>query len=153
MKFKWLSGDFVAGYNAALSKLKISQKELDKKHDIIIGEIVKRETKRLEKTILVEFEVGSQVVNSHGNVGTIVGTHIELSVETHGLSDMGQLAAGPNRYWNIENSDDEAAVTCDGNMLRLYSVKFNANPISKDYGIDDDIQTMFADEFEAVKEE
>lgn len=152
MNFKWLSGDFVAEYNNSLKDLNDAQEELDKKYDIVIGEIVKRESARLEKVIPAKHEIGTKVVNSHGNTGIIIGSHIELVVKTHAKSDVDQDVVGPNKYWNLASVDDELVITCEG-MLRLYDVEFPSDPLSKDWGVDSKAFSMYADEFEVLKEQ
>jgi len=150
-KFKWISGDFVAEYNMHLDKLHEKQAQLDEEFKNSIGSAVEREISRLENTIPVDFSVGSRVVNSHGNEGIIISTHVELVVETHAETDSGQPAAGPNRYWPIRSANDEDVVTCEG-MLRLYVVEFDSHDLEKDWGVEKKAFSMYSDEFELVEE-
>ena len=152
MKFKWLSGDFVSDYNRHIDELRAQQAELDEKYEKIMSEVVEREAERLAKTVPVEYEAGTRVVNSYGNVGIIQGSHIELNVKTYAKSDIDQEVVGPNKYWNIRNSEEENVVTCEG-MLRRYDVKFDAHDLAKDWGVDQEVFTMYPDEFEIAKEE
>ena len=151
MKFKWLSGDFVADYNNALNDFRKEQVALDEKHEAGMSEIVKREISRLEKVIPPEYDVGTKVVNSHGNTGVIIGSHIELSVKTYAKTDIDQDVVGPNKYWNLSTPDDEVVVTCEG-MLRLYDVEFPSDQLSMDWGVDTKACSMYPDEFEVYKE-
>ena len=152
MKFKWLSGDFLSEYNKALSDLRVHQAELDEKYEVVIGELVKRETSRLEKAIPIEHPIGTKVINSHGNTGVIIGSHIDLVVKTHAKSDIDQEVVGPNKYWSVTTPDEENIMTCEG-MLRLYDVQFDSHELEKDWGVDYKVLTMYSDEFELAEEE
>ena len=151
MKFKWLSGDFLSEYNKSLSDLRSHQEELDKKYEVVIGEIVERETARLEKSIPIEYPIGTKVVNSHGNAGIIIGSHIELVVKTHAKSEIDQEVVGPNKYWSVTTADEENIMTCEG-MLRLYDVQFDSHEMEKDWGVETKAITMYSDEFELAEE-
>lgn len=149
--FKWISGDFVAEYNMQLDKLREKQAQLDEEFKNAIGSVVQREISRLESTIPVDYPVGTKVVNSHGNEGIIIGTHVELVVETHAETDTDQGAVGPNKYWQIRSATDEDVVTCEG-MLRLYDVEFDSHDLEKDWGVEKKACTMYSDEFELVED-
>lgn len=150
-KFKWLSGDFVAEYNKHLVSLREKQAQLDEEFKEAIGNVVQREVTRLENTIPVEYPIGTKVVNSHGNEGIVIGTRIELCVETHAETDTDLTAVGPNKYWSIRSSNDEDVVTCEG-MLRLYDVEFDSHDLEKDWGVEKKAYTMYPDEFEIIEE-
>lgn len=149
MNLKWLSGDFVAEYARTMKEYRRSQNNIDESFDRHLGALVERETIRLEATIPIEFENGTKVKTYDNKIGEIVGTKIELFMKRGGRDEWQSLVKGPNRYWNLEDPQDESIVTCEG-MLRLYNVKFDSHDIEKDWGIEDNTLLMYPDEFEPV---
>tara|TARA_B100000900_G_C20303330_1_gene603107 strand:+ start:234 stop:680 length:447 start_codon:yes stop_codon:yes gene_type:complete len=142
---KWLSGDFVSQYNKLMTQLKEEQTALDDKFTNDFNNLVELETSRLEQTVPYEFEIGQKVVNSFGQVGKVVSSHIDLHINTDQLTDLDQPVVGPNRYHQLENGADEDVITCEG-MLRLYMVEFPSTQLEMDWGKNENIVEMYPDE-------
>ena len=148
---KYLSGDFVALYNSALSQYREEQKVIDEKFDSIIGELVKRERERLEKTTSMPFSSGDTVETPDGRVGKVVECPVEFDVINHDWHYFEPSeSVGLNRYFPLANELDETVVTCEG-MIRKVKVEFEASEIEKDWGKDRIFHTIYPDELSLVK--
>ena len=79
---KWLSGDFVSQYNKLMTQLKEEQTNLDDKFANDFNNLVELEKTRLEQTVPYEFEIGQKIVNSFGQIGTVVSSHVDLHIST-----------------------------------------------------------------------
>ena len=51
---------------------------------------------------------------------------------------------GPNKFFSINNSSDEEAVTCEG-MLRMVEVELETSEIEKDWGCDTKFARYYPD--------
>ena len=142
---KWLSGDFVSQYNKLMTQLKEEQTNLDDKFANDFNNLVELEKTRLEQTVPYEFEIGQKIVNSFGQIGTVVSSHVDLHISTDQLTDLDQPVVGPNRYHQLENEGDEDVITCEG-MLRLYMVEFPSTQLEMDWGKNENIVEMYPDE-------
>ena len=142
---KWLSGDFVSQYNRLMSRLKEEQTSLDDKFTNDFNNLVELEKSRLEQTVPHEFKIGQKVVNTFGQVGTVVSSHIDLHINTDQLTEYDQPVVGPNRYHQLETAADEDVITCEG-MLRLYMVEFPSTQLEIDWGKHENIVEMYPDE-------
>tara|TARA_B100000282_G_C31627185_1_gene442145 strand:+ start:279 stop:722 length:444 start_codon:yes stop_codon:yes gene_type:complete len=140
---KYLSGDFLAEYSRALKEYKKEQDALDSKWVKIIDEIVEEEVERLDDVLPINFKEGSKVIDTNGNVGTVVNSPVVLNVyedeEYYGKK------YGPNKFFAVKNDSDEEAVTCEG-MLRMISVEVEASDIEKDWGCDTEFASYYEDE-------
>ncbi|MBM38434.1 MAG: hypothetical protein CMO97_05115 [Woeseia sp.] len=144
---KYLSGDFLSEYNRALKELQKEQKVVDDKWAKIISDLVEEEVERLEDTVPVTFEIGQKVLDSNGNIGTVESTQVVLNV--HEDEDYHGKKHGPNKFFAIENEQDEEAVTCEG-MLRMINVEFETSVIEKDWGYDTKTVSCYEDELEKL---
>lgn len=151
MKLKTISGDFAAAYCAILKEYKEKQDQLDEEYGRKIQKFANMETNRLQENIPVEFEPGTKVFAYPDKVGTVVGSQIEFVVNRGGKDEWGQDVQGPNAYWPLESELDEDIITCEG-YVRTYLVKFDAHEIEKDWGLNNKVLVMYADEFELHKE-
>ena len=142
---KRLSGDFVSQYNKLMTQLKEEQTNLDDKFANDFNNLVELEKTRLEQTVPYEFEIGQKIVNSFGQIGTVVSSHVDLHISTDQLTDLDQPVVGPNRYHRLENEGDEDVITCEG-MLRLYMVEFPSTQLEMDWGKNENIVEMYPDE-------
>tara|TARA_Y100001973_G_C5078830_1_gene271429 strand:+ start:92 stop:541 length:450 start_codon:yes stop_codon:yes gene_type:complete len=148
---KWLSGDFVAEYNEVTDALKKEQYELDEKYSAKINRLIERETKRLDEVVPRDYVEGDQVINSFGITGTVVGSHIELSVRTSCLTENDNPVVGSNIYHALKNQSDEDIITLEG-MLRLYTVRFPTTEFEKDWGQEFKTFIMYPDEITPLNE-
>lgn len=148
---KWLSGDFVAEYNEVTGALKKEQLELDEKYSAKINRLIERETKRLDEVVPREYAEGDKVINSFGITGTVVGSHIELSVRTNCLTENDNPVVGSNIYHILKDQGDEDIITLEG-MLRLYTVIFPTSDFEKDWGQETKTFVMYADEITPLNE-
>ena len=128
-----------------MSELKEEQANLDEKFANDFNNLVQLEKKRLELTVPHDFQIGQKVVNTFGQVGTVVSSHIDLHINSDQLTEFDQPVVGPNRYHILEGDKDEDIVTCEG-MLRMYMVEFPATELEKDWGRDNNIVEMYSDE-------
>ncbi len=142
---KWLSGDFVSQYNRLMSQLKEEQTILDNKFTNDFNNLVELEKSRLEQTVPREFKIGQKVVNTFGQVGTVVGSHVDLHISSDQMTDLDQPVVGPNRYYPLKDGSDEDIITCEG-MLRLYTVEFPATQLEMDWGKNENHHVMYPDE-------
>ena len=140
---KYLSGDFLAEYSRALSEYKKEQDVIDNKWSKIIEDLVEEEVSYLDTTIPYLFEVGSKVRDTNGNVGIVKSCPIVLNV--HEDEDYYGKKYGPNKFFSINNSSDEEAVTCEG-MLRMVEVELETSEIEKDWGCDTKFARYYPDE-------
>lgn len=150
MKFKIISGDFAAEYTRTLNEYKEKQDALDQEYNRRIQKFVNMETNRLEQLVPVDFEEGIKVKAYPNRIGTVMGSKVEFIVKRGGRDEWGQTVQGPNMYWPLDDENDEAIITCEG-FMRLYYVKFESNEIAKDWGLNEEIFQMYADEIELVE--
>jgi|SaaInlV_150m_DNA_6_1039752.scaffolds.fasta_scaffold42311_3 hypothetical protein len=149
MKFKIISGDFASEYSNALREYKEKQLALDEEYGKKIQVFINRETNRLEEIVPVEFKTGTRVRAYPNRIGTVIGSKIDFNVKRDGIDDLGKNLSGPNMYWPLEDELDEEIITCEG-FIRAYSVSFESSELSKDWGINEDIVSVYADEIEVV---
>lgn len=142
MKFKNISGDFVAEYNRTMEQYKSEQADLDKKYDSKINELLLREKSRLRESFPDPFEIGSLVKDEKGNIGKVLKCPVDIEVCFYDEYD-----CSPKRYLPLKGSDCEDIVTCEGNVKRVV-VEFNSSEIEKDWGHDTRIRELWADEVE-----
>lgn len=148
---KYLSGDFIALYNSAMSQYREEQQAIDEKFDSIIGELVKRERERLEKVAALPFSSGDKVETPDGRIGTVVKCPVDLDVMNYDWRYFEPVeSVGLNRYFQLKNEADENVVTCEG-MIRKVEVEFEASEIEKDWGKDRVVHTVYPDELSLVK--
>jgi len=143
---KYLSGDFLAEYSRALDEYKKEQEALDKKWCSVINELVEEESERLEDTIPSNFKEGQRVIDTNGNLGTVVANPVVLNVYED-ESYYGKKF-GPNKFFSIKNAADEEAVTCEG-MLRMVDVNLETTEIEKDWGQDFRFARYYEDELKS----
>ena len=140
---KYLSGDFLAEYNRALSEFQKEQNKLDEKWSKVINDLVEEEISHLEESIPKNFKVGQKVRDTNGNVGVVKACPVVLNVfedeDYHGKK------YGPNKFFAIRNQLDEEAVTCEG-MLRMVDVSLKPNILEEDWGVDEKVARYYEDE-------
>jgi len=150
MKLKLISGDFASEYTRTLNEYKEKQSALDEEYSRKIQKFVNMEVNRLKEIVPVEFEEGAKVKAYPNKIGTVMGSKIEFGVQRNGINEWDQDVTGPNRYWPLEDELDEHIITCEG-FLRTYFVRFDSSELAKDWGINEDVLSMYADEIEAVE--
>lgn len=143
---KYLSGDFLAEYNRVLGEYRKEQNALDRKWCSIVNDLVEKESERLEDSFPSNFKEGEKVVDTNGNLGTVVANPIILNV----YEDEGYYGKkfGPNKLFAIESALDEEAVTCEG-MLRMVDVSLETTEIEKDWGQDYRFARYYEDELKS----
>ncbi len=147
MKFKYISGDFVAEYNKALQDLKAEQAALDEKYAKQIDHIVNMEVTRLEQVVPDPIEKGARVKCPEGRFGTVLNCPVEIWVrEDEGYH--GPLY-GPGKYYELDSEADEIVITCEG-ILRQVVVEFEATELDKDWGIEKRVEMFWADDLTEI---
>ena len=150
MSFKFLSGDFLSEYNKLLDEYRERQNSLDADFNDKIGSITARERMRLNDMMVGELSPGTKVKTYDGKIGIVTESVLEFETRRDGGNEWGTKSTGPERYWPIENENDEAIVTCDG-ALRSYKVAFEPGILERDWGIEQNLILMWEDEFEVVE--
>lgn len=149
MKLKIISSDFASEYSRTLKEYSENQSALDEEYEKKIQVFVNKETNRLENIIPVEFKKGTKVRAYPNRIGVVLGSKIEFSVLRDGIDDMGKVLTGPQRYWPLENELDEQIITCEG-FIRAYTVRFESSELAKDWGIKEDLISVYSDEIEVL---
>ena len=117
MSFKILSSDFLSEYNKLLNEYRERQSSLDAEFNDRIESITSRERRRLDKAMVNELDPGTKVKTYDGKVGVITESVLEFETRRDGGNEWGTPTTGPERYWPIEDKNDEAIVTCDNKFI------------------------------------
>ena len=145
MKFKYLSGDFIAEYNSIMNSYSEEPEKLSRKYDEKIEQIVDAEKIRLEDNFNNPFEIGSKVMTVSGRIGTVVKCPVELIVKDS-LEDCSDESIF-NSYFSIRDQREEEIVTCEGNLKKVI-VEFDSTEFEKDWGHEKSVLEFWADELE-----
>jgi len=113
-----------------------------------ISKLLEIERTRLKENIKPEFKIGQKVRStSNGKVGEITEVYLDFTTDRNVFES--EKFTGPGRYLPIENENDEAVATCEGDLVR-YRIKVDSDLISKDYGVDYKTIEAWSDEVERI---
>jgi len=146
---KYFSSDFIALYNAAIDQYKSDQARIDTKYEVIIDELIERESFRLEKTVRKPFMPGDFVETIEGRVGEVIDCPVIVELKSSG-ADYWAQPVGPNRYLPLKNEADEVVATIEG-MIRKVVVKFKPSDLEIDWGTEEVVHSFYPDELSMIK--
>ena len=144
MKYKYLSGDFVAEYATLMSNLKKTQQDLDEGYERSVQKLLAMETARLEEIVPMPYQPGDSVITVEGRVGTVLACPIDITLNADEAYS-GPLY-GPAKFLDVSDDYDwEEVITCEG-MLRKVTVELVPNEFEKDWGHDKIVESFWPDE-------
>ena len=144
MKYKYLSGDFVAEYATLMNNLKKAQQDLDEGYERSVQKLLAMETARLEEIVPMPYQPGDTVVTVEGRTGTVLACPIDITLNADEAYS-GPLF-GPAKFLDISDDYDwEEVITCEG-MLRKVTVELVPNEFEKDWGHDKIVESFWPDE-------